>query len=220
WALLNEAASPVILTIGLLIGLTAPQASSMVRSRWLLAIDAEVPATSRSRSTSAVLSYESMTDELMFVFGPVIVGISAVAWGTVSPVVGASLLTAIGIIAFALHPSADYAQGRTGKRAATGAVASASPLTDSFGTAAEPPASAAESPAAKAQPSASMAETPASTTEPSASAPVPSTAQGEAASGPDPVAMLFRAGVLLPVGGMVCIGLFFGSTLTSLTAFM
>src|SRR5699024_3858268 len=126
---------------------------------------------------------------------------------TVSPVVGASLLTAIGIIAFALHPSADYAQGRTGKRAATGAAASASPLTDSFGTAAEPPASAAESPAAtaeppasaaespaaKAQPSASMAETPASTTEPSASAPVPSTAQGEAASGPDPVAMLFRA---------------------------
>ncbi|GAA4511615.1 hypothetical protein GCM10023159_16060 [Brevibacterium yomogidense] len=234
WALLNEATSPVILTMGLLIGLTAPQASSMVRSRWLLAIDAEMPATSRSRSTSAVLSYESMTDELMFVFGPVIVGVSAVAWGTVSPVVGASLLTAVGIIAFALHRSAEYAQGRTGKRAPTGRGASAAPVVDTSDTAAGSTVAATGSPtsagggntsangqAASANGQAASADgggaptsgTPAAATEPSA-------AQVETAPGPDPVAMLFRAAVLLPVGGMVCIGLFFGSTLTSLTAFM
>lgn len=165
WALLESAASPVILTTGLLIGLTAPQASSMVRSRWLLAIDAEVPAASRSRSTNAVLSYESMTDELMFVFGPVIVGVAAVAWGTVSPVVGAAILTAVGITAFALHRSAQYAQGRTDPRPGTAPQI---------------------------------------------------TATAEA----DPAALLFRPVVLLPVGGMTCIGLFFGSTLTSLTAFM
>lgn len=209
WALLGEAASPVILTMGLLIGLTAPQASSMVRSRWLLAIDAEVPAASRSRSTSAVLSYESMTDELMFVFGPVIVGVSAVAWGTVSPVVGASVLTAIGIIAFAVHRSADYAQGRTGRRAA------------------------ATSPAAT--PGTQTPSAPATTLgahHPSAGSEADSSDQSDRPDrlvqqdkptethGPDPVAMLFRAAVLLPVGGMVCIGLFFGSTLISLTAFM
>lgn len=165
WALLESAASPVILTTGLLIGLTAPQASSMVRSRWLLAIDAEVPVASRGRSTSAVLSYESMTDELMFVFGPVIVGVAAVAWGTVSPVVGAAVLTAVGITAFALHRSAQYAQGRTDPRPGT------SP-------------------------------------------------QGPATAEAAPAALLFRPVVLLPVGGMTCIGLFFGSTLTSLTAFM
>lgn len=214
WALLNEAASPVILTMGLLIGLTAPQASSMVRSRWLLAIDAEVPATSRSRSTSAVLSYESMTDELMFVFGPVIVGVSAVAWGTVSPVVGASLLTAVGIIAFALHRSADYAQGRTGKRATT---ATATRVTTGAGnradTATDKRAGTGRGAADAPEPSAAPVET---ATEQAATA----SAHVGAASGPDPVAMLFRAAVLLPVGGMVCIGLFFGSTLTSLTAFM
>lgn len=176
WALIGEAASSAIFTMGILIGLTAPQASSMVRSRWLLAIDAEVPTASRSRATSAVLSYESMTDELMFVFGPVIVGVSAVAWGTVSPVVGAALLTAVGIIAFAFHRSADYAQGRTGRRAA--------------------PTDAAGSP------------------------PDPAVASPHASRLPDPVSMLFRAAVLLPVGGMTCIGLFFGSTLTSLTAYM
>lgn len=207
WALLNEAASPVILTVGLLIGLTAPQASSMIRSRWLLAIDAEVPATSRSRSTSAVLSYESMTDELMFVFGPVIVGVSAVAWGTVSPVVGASLLTAVGIIAFALHRSADYAQGRTGKRATTAKAARATTgAGNRADTATDKRAATGRGAAAEPSPSAAQAGT--------------ASGQAVTASGPDPVAMLFRAAVLLPVGGMVCIGLFFGSTLTSLTAFM
>ena len=192
WALVGEAASSVIFTMGILIGLTAPQASSMVRSRWLLAIDADVPAASRSRSTSAVLSYESMTDELMFVFGPVIVGVSAVAWGTVSPVVGAALLTVVGIIGFALHRSADYAQGRTGKRAAPQAAAQTS-------TASETSTEATSGRAADAEPAAVSAH---------------------ASRTPDPVSMLFRAAVLLPVGGMTCIGLFFGSTLTSLTAFM
>lgn len=220
WALLNEATSPVILTMGLLIGLTAPQASSMVRSRWLLAIDAEMPATSRSRSTSAVLSYESMTDELMFVFGPVIVGVSAVAWGTVSPVVGASLLTAVGIIAFALHRSAEYAQGRTGKRAPTGRGASAAPVVDTSDTAAGSTVAATGSPTSAGGGNTSAGGGGAPTSGTPAAATEPSAAQVETAPGPDPVAMLFRAAVLLPVGGMVCIGLFFGSTLTSLTAFM
>lgn len=202
WALVGEAASSVIFTMGILIGLTAPQASSMVRSRWLLAIDSDVPAASRSRSTSAVLSYESMTDELMFVFGPVIVGVSAVAWGTVSPVVGAALLTGVGIIAFALHRSADYAQGRTGKRAAgTAGAAEASP--------AAPPA---------LDPTSADPATVDPTVDPAAAD--TAAASSHATRTPDPVSMLFRAAVLLPVGGMTCIGLFFGSTLTSLTAFM
>lgn len=202
WALVGEAASSVIFTMGILIGLTAPQASSMVRSRWLLAIDSDVPAASRSRSTSAVLSYESMTDELMFVFGPVIVGVSAVAWGTVSPVVGAALVTGVGIIAFALHRSADYAQGRTGKRAAgTAGAAEASP--------AAPPA---------LDPTSADPATVDPTVDPAAAD--TAAASSHATRTPDPVSMLFRAAVLLPVGGMTCIGLFFGSTLTSLTAFM
>ena len=204
WALLADATTSVILTTGLLIGLTAPQASSMVRSRWLLAIDAEVPTTSRSRSTSAVLSYESMTDELMFVFGPVIVGVAAVAWGTVSPVVGAAILTAVGITAFALHGSAQYAQGRTDPRprtrrgTPTAEAAPASAGTDTSATPGLTTSGAAEAATAEA----------------------PAAEATEAPTGPAPASLLFRPVVLLPVGGMVAIGLFFGSTLTSLTAYM
>ena len=204
WALIGEAASSVIFTMGTLIGLTAPQASSMVRSRWLLAIDAEVPVASRGRSTSAVLSYESMTDELMFVFGPVIVGVSAMAWGTVSPVVGAALLTGVGIIAFALHRSAEYAQGRTGRRAAP----------------TEPPAAPTDPTAGHTDPTAGHAAPAAAPTDIAGALTDPATASPHASRQPDPVAMLFRAAVLLPVGGMTSIGLFFGSTLTSLTAYM
>lgn len=202
FALLRSAGTPVIFTMGLLIGLTAPQASSMVRSRWLLAIDAEVPAARRGRATSAVLSYESMTDELMFVFGPVIVGVSAVAWGTVSPVLGAAGLTVVGIIAFALHRSAQYAQGRTDPRTPTEAPTP--------GAATAPAADAAS---AQAQADAGEAPTTSAAATPTASAPA-------APAAVSPVSHLFRLVVLLPVGGMVSIGLFFGSSLTSLTAFM
>jgi MFS family permease len=206
WALLADATTSVILTTGLLIGLTAPQASSMVRSRWLLAIDAEVPTTSRSRSTSAVLSYESMTDELMFVFGPVIVGVAAVAWGTVSPVVGAAILTAVGITAFALHGSAQYAQGRTDPRPRTRRgtpTAEAAPTSAGTDTSATPGLTTAEAVPTPAAESTSA-----------------DPAGLEAPTGPAPASLLFRPVVLLPVGGMVAIGLFFGSTLTSLTAYM
>jgi MFS family permease len=200
WALVAVAPSGAIMACGLAIGLTAPQASSMVRTRWLLAIDAEVPGDRRSRATSAVLSYESMMDELMFVFGPVIVGLAAVAWGTVSPVVGAAVLTAGGVTAFALHRSADYARGHR----AGGARGHRAGGTR--GAASEAPRSAAAGGSgahAAAAPSAGGAAAP-----------------GAPAAAPDPVSSLLRAAVLLPVLGMVSIGLFFGFSLTSLTAFM
>jgi MFS family permease len=200
WALVAVAPSGAIMACGLAIGLTAPQASSMVRTRWLLAIDAEVPGNRRSRATSAVLSYESMMDELMFVFGPVIVGLAAVAWGTVSPVVGAAVLTAGGVTAFALHRSADYARGHRAGGArghrAGGARGAAS-------EAPRPAAAGGSGAHAAAAPSAGGAAAP----------PAP-------AAAPDPVSSLLRAAVLLPVLGMVSIGLFFGFSLTSLTAFM
>ncbi|MYM20610.1 MFS transporter [Brevibacterium sp. 5221] len=100
------------LAMGLLIGLSAPQASSMVRSRWLYAIPQRFPAERAPAATSAVLSYESMTDEFVFVLGPVITGAVAVALGVVVPLDFAALLTVAGVVGFALHPSARYARGR------------------------------------------------------------------------------------------------------------
>ena len=77
-ALRAEAPTALVLGAGLLIGLTAPQASSMVRTRWLHAIRAEFTGHRARKATSTVLSYESMTDELVFVFGPVVTGFVAV----------------------------------------------------------------------------------------------------------------------------------------------
>lgn len=167
-ALRAEAPTGLVLAAGLLIGLTAPQASSMVRTRWLHAIRAEFSGQPARRATSTVLSYESMTDELVFVFGPVVTGFVAVLLGVVVPLEFAAILTGVGVTAFALHPSVRYARGhahdRTACRDRAGASGTVSP--------------------------------------------------------PAPLSEVWRPAVLLPVAGMVAIGLFFGSSLTSLTSFM
>lgn len=110
-ALRAEAPTALVLGAGLLIGLTAPQASSMVRTRWLHAIRAEFTGHRARKATSTVLSYESMTDELVFVFGPVVTGFVAVLLGVVVPLEFAAALTLLGVTAFAVHPSVRYAQG-------------------------------------------------------------------------------------------------------------
>lgn len=108
----GSAAAWVLLVIGLLIGLTAPQASSMVRSRWLLAIGVRIEPARQAKATSAVLSYESMTDEFMFVLGPVVTGAIAVALGVVVPLEAAALLTVVGGVGFGVHRSVQFARGR------------------------------------------------------------------------------------------------------------
>lgn len=160
WTLMAEAPSWAVLAAGFCVGMTAPQAASMVRARWLAAIAADVPAAEKPKSTSAVLSYESMTDELMFVFGPVFVGLFALLAGSLAPLIAAGALTAVGVLAFALHPSADRVRG------------------------------------SRRQPA------------------------GTARAHVAPARELLAATVLLPTFGMLSIGLFFGSTLTSLTGFM
>lgn len=110
-ALRLEVTTPVVLAAGMAIGLTSPQASSMVRTRWLYAIRATLTGTDARKVTSKVLSYESMTDELVFVFGPVIVGIVAVALGVVVPLDFAAVLTGLGVLAFAVHPSVRFTTG-------------------------------------------------------------------------------------------------------------
>lgn len=168
-ALALRAAAPTALVLGagLLIGLTAPQASSMVRTRWLHAIRARLSGAEARKATSAVLSYESMTDELVFVFGPVLTGFVAVLLGVVVPLEFAAVLTLVGVTAFALHRSSRFTRGHArDSRHAIGA------------------------------------------------------AEDAAVRRLAPVAELRHPAVLLPVAGMVAIGLFFGSSLTSLTGFM
>jgi MFS family permease len=199
WALRAGAAPAVVLIIGLLIGLSAPQASSMVRSRWLQAIGREIPEVDRPRATNKVLSYESMTDEFMFVIGPVVVGVVAMLAGVVVPLDFGAALTVVGVILFAVHPSVrftrvDRAPAPAGTPASRGRGAGSDDVPD-----AEP-----------GQDTAGAAEGAAST-------PAAASARFIAA---EPASAMFRLRILLPIAGMFSIGLFFGTILPTLTDFL
>lgn len=75
---------PLILTAAAAIGLSAPQAAAMSRSRLMGIIRARLGAEHRPRTLSRVMSYESAADETAFVIGPFLVGILAAViapWG-------------------------------------------------------------------------------------------------------------------------------------------
>lgn len=156
WVAFAPVADVWILAVAVLVGATAPQVSPLSRTRLVAMIQRSVPAGRRSSVLQGTLAYESAADEVVFVFGPVIVGALATAFSPAAPMIGAAALTAVFVTAFALHRSADVV--KPGQRAHEGAA--------------------------------------------------------------DPVSHLFRPGVIVVVLGMLGIGLFFGATLTSLTAFM
>ncbi|WP_349829156.1 MFS transporter [Brevibacterium litoralis] len=197
-----------VMLCGFLIGASAPQASSMVRARWLHILRARIEARDeRERATSTVLSYQSMTDEICFVFGPVLTGLFASLVGIVVPLYVAALLTAGAVVAYALHPTYVYARGRTLARESAQAAPGPVPTTH------------AEAPSPSDQPAVpgGSVGTPGGL---SAADDVPESADPLERIHPDPVRELFRARVLLPILGMVTIGYFFGSLLASLTGYM
>ncbi|MFV0429183.1 MAG: MFS transporter [Arachnia sp.] len=155
WVAAAAAPEPALLAIAFVVGATAPQVAPMSRSRLVGIIGHGIPAQRRASTLTGTMAYESAADEVVFVFGPVMVGILATTLTPAAPVIGAAGLTLIFVTWFALHPSAQ--------------------LVD---TPSDQPRRAA------------------------------------------PIAELFRPGVLIVVGGMLGIGLFFGSTLTWLTSFM
>lgn len=95
----------VVLATALAIGLSAPQAAAMSRSRLLTIIAARLPAARRELTTSRMMSYESAADETAFVIGPFLVGILAAAVAPWAPIAIAAALSFGFVTAFALHPT-------------------------------------------------------------------------------------------------------------------
>jgi hypothetical protein len=58
------------------------------------------------------MAYESAADEIVFVFGPVLVGLLATTMSPAAPVVGAAVLALVFVTAFAMHPTASTPLGR------------------------------------------------------------------------------------------------------------
>ena len=88
-----------------MIGASAPQLAAMSRARLLTIISTLVSPARRSRTLNSTMSIESVADELVFVFGPVAVGLLAVSFGAWAPLAIAALFTIVFVGWFALHPS-------------------------------------------------------------------------------------------------------------------
>lgn len=103
---MSDVPEGVLLAAALAIGLTAPQAAAMSRSRLLTIITARLAPARRAQTTSRIMAYESAADETAFVIGPFLVGILAALIAPWAPIAIAAVLSLAFVTAFALHPTA------------------------------------------------------------------------------------------------------------------
>ena len=100
-----------LLSCAFLIGATAPQVGPMSRTRLVHVVADHFRGPNQGRVLNAVMAYESAADEIVFVFGPVVVGALAVAFGADVAVIGAAALTLVFVTWFALHPTGRIGSG-------------------------------------------------------------------------------------------------------------
>ena len=100
----------IMLVTSFVVGASGPQTSPMSRSRVVTIVKQHIPVQDRDRVLGGAMAYESTADELVFVFGPFIVGIVAVWLGAGAPIIAAAILSVIFVGAFALHRTAVPAQ--------------------------------------------------------------------------------------------------------------
>lgn len=114
WAAFAPVPDIALLGVAFLIGATAPQVSPLSRSRMVGIIQTRLPLRVRAKTMNGTMAYESAADEIVFVFGPVIVGLLATTLNPAAPIIGAALLTLVFTTAFAFHKSSRAADGHAG----------------------------------------------------------------------------------------------------------
>lgn len=95
-----------LLAVAFFIGASMPQVAPLSRSRLVAIIGRVYPRDRRTAVVNGAMAYESAADEIVFVFGPVIVGLLATTMTPAAPVIGAAVLALVFVTAFALHPTA------------------------------------------------------------------------------------------------------------------
>lgn len=123
WLAFSDAPVWLLFLASFITGATVPQTSPMSRSRLVVIIVNDLPPERRPRTLSTAMAYESTADEVIFVFGPVVVGLLATTLGAWAPMVGAAVLTLVFVTTFALHPTGRRRTSQA-ERAATLAPAS------------------------------------------------------------------------------------------------
>lgn len=112
WVTYGDAGLWALLAAGFFVGATAPQLSPFSRARLVAIIRKHYVEPGRGRVFNATMSYESTADELVFIFGPVAVGLFASAWGGWAPMAVAAVISVVFVGAFALHPTEKMVRDR------------------------------------------------------------------------------------------------------------
>jgi MFS family permease len=118
WLAFAPAPDASLLVIAFLIGATMPQVAPLSRSRLVGIIGRTFDRDRRESAVGGTMAYESAADEIVFVFGPVIVGLLATTMSPAAPVIGAAVLALVFVSAFALHPTAAAASPVRGEKPA------------------------------------------------------------------------------------------------------
>lgn len=106
WLAFATVPDAALLVVAFLIGASMPQVAPLSRSRLVGIIGRAFPTERRDAVVGGTMAYESAADEIVFVFGPVIVGLLATTMSPAAPVIGAAVLALVFVTAFALHPTA------------------------------------------------------------------------------------------------------------------
>ncbi|EKU49591.1 Major Facilitator Superfamily transporter [Brevibacterium casei S18] len=122
WVVFSPLPDAIVLIASFAIGATAPQVSPMSRSRLVDIILARLPGERQSKVLNGTMAYESAADEVVFVFGPFIVGLLATWFSPVAPIIGAVAMTVVFVSGFALHPSGRLAANGRSREGAKGPV--------------------------------------------------------------------------------------------------
>lgn len=100
-----QGALPLLLVVSVLCGLTIPPVGPFSRVRWAALVRTGVPPAVRDRVQGAAFGYETLADEMTFVFGPAIVGLLA-RTGADAPLLACTAITLVFGLMFARHRTA------------------------------------------------------------------------------------------------------------------
>lgn len=114
WLAFAPVPDAALLAVAFFIGASMPQVAPLSRSRLVGIIGRAYPKERRTPVVNGAMAYESAADEIVFVFGPVIVGLLATTLNPAAPVIGAAVLGLVFVTAFALHPTAAKATASAG----------------------------------------------------------------------------------------------------------
>lgn len=127
WVVFSPLPDVVVFIAAFAIGATSPQVAPMSRSRVVDIIMTALPLSRRPKVLNGTMAYESAADEIIFVFGPFLVGLLATLFDPVAPIIGAIVMTLVFVSAFALHPT-----GRARSSAMSSEAAKRAPAKDMF----------------------------------------------------------------------------------------